>query len=161
MAQRKSARSLPIWVGDLPVRERILGNGLKVLVLPRASSSTVVCDLFYPAGAAVEPPGQSGVAHFVEHMLFKGTERFPKGQIDHLAMRSAGEANAETGDDDTHFWFAFPADRWELALMIEADRMVNAQFDPAEVEAERHVIAEERVSVGVDQIADGPTARSW
>lgn len=144
MAQRKSARSLPIWVGDLPVRERILGNGLKVLVLPRASSSTVVCDLFYPAGAAVEPPGQSGVAHFVEHMLFKGTERFPKGQIDHLAMRSAGEANAETGDDDTHFWFAFPADRWELALMIEADRMVNAQFDPAEVEAERHVIAEER-----------------
>src|SRR4029077_20079609 len=53
-------------------------------------------------------------------------------------------ANAETSEDSTHYWFAFPADRWQLALEIEADRMRGALFDPHEVEAERHVIGEER-----------------
>ena len=85
-----------------------------------------------------------GLAHFVEHMLFKGTERFPKGQIDRLAFVAAGQSNAETGEDSTHYWFAFPSDRWELALAIESDRMRGATFDPREVEAERQVIAEER-----------------
>ena len=77
-------------------------------------------------------------------MLFKGTERFPKGQIDRLAFVAAGQSNAETGEDCTHYWFAFPSDRWELALAVEADRMRGATFDPREVEAERHVIVEER-----------------
>ncbi len=104
----------------------------------------VVADLYYPAGSFDEPAGKTGLAHFVEHMLFKGTERFPKGQIDRLAFVAAGQSNAETGEDATHYWFAFPSDRWELALAIEADRMRGASFDPREVEAERHVIGEER-----------------
>src|SRR5690606_1691538 len=119
-------------------------NGLKALVLPRARAPVVVTDLYYPAGSADEPPGLSGSAHFVEHMLFKGTEWFPKGQIDRLTFAAPGEANAETGEDFTHYWFAFPKDRWEPALAVEADRMRGATFDPAEVEAERNVIAEER-----------------
>jgi zinc protease len=131
-------------VVDLPVYQRTLANGLKALILPRPTAPTVVCDLFYPVGSVDEPPGQSGISHFVEHMLFKGTSRFPKGQIDRLAFVAAGHANAETGEDDTHYWFSFPADRWELALAVEADRMRGALFDPAEIEAERHVIAEER-----------------
>ena len=77
-------------------------------------------------------------------MLFKGTERFPKGQIDRLVSASAGQCNAETGEDNTHYWFAFPSDRWELALVIEADRMRGMQFDPREVDLERRVIGEER-----------------
>src|SRR5262249_25977371 len=101
-------------------------------------------DLYYPVGSVDEPAGRTGLAHFVEHMLFKGTERFPKGQLDRLAFLAAGQSNAETGEDCTHYWFAFPAERWELALALEADRMCGARFDPREVEAERRVIVEER-----------------
>jgi zinc protease len=134
----------PAWAGELPVVERALDNGLRVLVLPRPQAPTVVCDLYYPAGSVDDPPGRTGLAHFLEHMLFKGTERFPKGQIDRLTFIAAGQANAETSEDSTHYWFAFPGDRWELALAIEADRMRGVLFDPAEVEAERRVILEER-----------------
>ncbi|HEX8202819.1 MAG TPA: pitrilysin family protein, partial [Isosphaeraceae bacterium] len=144
MARRRKARPSPAWAGDLPVFERTLANGLKTLVLPRPGAPVVVCDLYYPVGSVDEPAGRSGLAHFVEHMLFKGTERFPKGQIDRLTFVAAGQANAETAEDFTHYWFSFPAGRWELALAIEADRMRGAAFDPEEVEAERHVIAEER-----------------
>ncbi len=144
MARRLTAPPIPSWVGDLPVFERTLANGMKALVLPRPQSPVVVSDLYYPVGSVDEPPGRTGLAHFVEHMLFKGTATFPKGQIDRLAFEAAGQSNAETGEDCTHYWFAFPADRWELALAVEADRMRAANFDPREVEAERHVIAEER-----------------
>ena len=144
MARRLTARPSPAWVGDLPVFERTLANGLKALVLPRRHAPVVVCDLYYPVGSFDEPASRTGLAHFVEHMLFKGTERFPKGQIDRLAFVAAGQSNAETGEDSTHYWFAFPSDRWELALAIESDRMRNATFDAREIEAERHVIAEER-----------------
>ena len=145
MPRRLIAPPLPAWVGDLPVFERVLSNGLKALVLPRPQAPVVVCDLYYPVGSVDEPPGLSGLAHFVEHMLFKGTARFPKGQIDRLAFRAAGQTNAETGEDLTHYWFAAPADRWQPALAIEADRMRNARFDdPGEIEAERQVISEER-----------------
>jgi zinc protease len=144
MARRSTARPSPAWAGDLPVFERTLDNGLKALVLPRRHAPVVVSDLYYPVGSYDEPAGKTGLAHFVEHMLFKGTQRFPKGQIDRLAFVAAGQSNAETGEDSTHYWFAFPSDRWELALAIEADRMRGANFDAREVEAERHVIAEER-----------------
>jgi zinc protease len=144
MARRSHARPSPAWAGDLPVFERTLANGFKALVLPRGHAPVVVCDLYYPVGSVNEPPGKTGLAHFVEHMLFKGTEQFPKGQIDRLAFVAAGQSNAETGEDATHYWFAFPSDRWELALAVEADRMRGATFDPREVEAERHVIVEER-----------------
>jgi zinc protease len=144
MAQRLNRTLSHGMGGDLPVFERRLENGLKALILPRRSAPVVVCDLYYPVGSFDEPPGLSGLAHFVEHMLFKGTERFPKGQIDRLVSAAAGQCNAETGEDSTHYWFAFPSDRWELALAIEADRMSGARFDPREVELERRVIGEER-----------------
>ncbi len=142
---RRLDRSLSHGVGgELPVYERRLDNGLKALVLPRRGAPVVVSDLYYPVGSFDEPPGLTGLAHFVEHMLFKGTERFPKGQIDRLVSAAAGQCNAETGEDSTHYWFAFPSDRWELALAIEADRMCGMRFDPIEVDLERRVIGEER-----------------
>jgi len=144
MARRFKARPSAPRVGDLPVFERVLDNGLRALVLPRRQVPIVVCDLFYPVGSVDEPPGKTGLAHFLEHMLFKGTDRFPKGQIDQLAFMAGGHANAETGEDCTHFWFMFPADHWELALRIEADRMTLTRLDADEVEAERKVIGEER-----------------
>ena len=103
----------------------------EALVLPLRRAPIVVCDLYYPVGSFDEPPGLTGLAHFVEHMLFKGTERFPKGQIDRLVLLAGGQSNAETSEDSTHYWFAFPNERWELALAIEADRMHRARFDAA------------------------------
>jgi zinc protease len=144
MARRSKPSPYPVFPHDLPVRELRLDNGLLVLVLPIPRAPTVVCDLFYPVGSFDEPPGQTGLAHFVEHMLWKGTERFPKGQIDRLVLLAGGQSNAETSEDSTHYWFAFPKDRWELALAIEADRMHVARFDAGEVEVERRVIIEER-----------------
>ena len=129
---------------DLEVHERTLENGLKALVLPRRRAPIVLCDLHYPVGSFDEPSGRTGLAHFVEHMLFKGSERFPKGQIDRQVLLAGGQSNAETSEDSTHFWFAFPRECWELALAIEADRMRGARFDPDEIEAERRVIIEER-----------------
>src|SRR3954466_6550422 len=144
MARRTTAHPMPAWVGDLPVFERTLPNGFRALVLPRTHAPVVVCDLYYPVGSFDEPAGKTGLAHFVEHMLFKGTERFPKGQIDRLAFVAAGQSNAETSEDATHYWFAFPSDRWELALAIEADRMRGGTLAPPHGEARRHVIGEER-----------------
>ena len=144
MARHPKPSPSTAWLDDLPVCERRLDNGLRALVLPLRRAPIVVCDLYYPVGSFDEPPGQSGLAHFVEHMLFKGTERFPKGQIDRLVLLAGGQSNAETTEDSTHYWFAFPRERWELALAIEADRMLGARFDADEVEVERRVIIEER-----------------
>ena len=108
MARRSKPSPSPPGFDDLPVRERTLDNGLRALVLPLRRAPIVVCDLYYPVGSFDEPPGQTGLAHFVEHMLFKGTERFPKGQIDRLVLLAGGQSNAETSEDSTHYWFAFP-----------------------------------------------------
>ena len=144
MARRLKSPAAPGRVGSQPVFERVLENGLKVLVLPRPGARIAVCDLLHPVGSCDDPPGKTGLAHFLEHMLFKGTERFPKGSVDQLAFAAGGEANAETDWDHTHYWFSLPADHWELALEIEADRMAAIRLDPREVEAERQVIGEER-----------------
>ena len=144
MAQPTKPSPFLASIDELPVRERTLDNGLRALVLPVRRAPIVVCDLYYPVGSFDEPPGRTGLAHFVEHMLFKGTARFPKGQIDRLVLLAGGQSNAETSEDSTHYWFAFPKERWELGLVLEADRMRGARFDPAEVEIERRVILEER-----------------
>jgi hypothetical protein len=90
MARRfKASPSVP-RVGDLPVFEQTLANGLRALVLPRRQARIVVCDLYYPVGSFDEPNGKSGLARFLERMLFKGTERIPEGQIDQLAFLAGG-----------------------------------------------------------------------
>jgi zinc protease len=128
---------------ELPILEEVLDNGLRVLVWERHESPIVLSDLYFSVGSVNDPAGQSGMAHFVEHMLFKGTRRFPKGGIDRLTFLAGGQANAETDEDTTHYWFALPADAWELPLALESDRMRHARFAAEEVEVERRVIAEE------------------
>lgn len=127
-----------------PVEATVLSNGLRALVVTVPESPVVVCDAFYRVGSVDDPEGLTGLAHFVEHMLFKATERLPRGQIDRLVFLAGGTANAETSEDDTHYWSVFPRDRWEVALEIEAERMARASFEAWAVEAERRVIREER-----------------
>ncbi len=124
--------------------ERIkLANGLKVLVRPDRSIPIVTTMFWYQVGSRSEEPGSTGVSHFLEHMMFKGTKRLAKGAIDQLTTRNGGFNNAFTGRDYTVYYFSFASDCWAAALEIEADRMVNALLDPEEFELEKQVILEE------------------
>jgi zinc protease len=100
--------------------------------------------IWYRVGSRNEHLGVTGISHWVEHMLFKGTSAFPKGAAEKEIARHGGVFNGATSYDFTTFFATLPADRIKLSLRIEADRMVNADFDPEEVEAERSVIISER-----------------
>jgi zinc protease len=121
-----------------------LANGLRVLVRPLHSAPVATCWIWYRVGARNELPGRTGISHWVEHMMFKGTPTFPKGTIMRLVNKNGGTLNGFTSDDYTAYFETLPSDRLDLALRIEADRLANSVFDPAEVEAERTVIISER-----------------
>jgi zinc protease len=131
------------------VRRTVLSNGLVVLTKEVHTSPIVTCMLWYRVGSRNEELGHTGKSHFLEHMLFKGTERFKKGEIDLLTLKNGGANNAFTSHDFTAYYFNFASDRWEIALEIEADRMVNCSFDPEEFEAEKKVVIEE-LKTGLD-----------
>jgi zinc protease len=125
------------------VRRTVLDNGLVVLTKELHTSPIVTSMIWYRVGSRNEELGQTGKSHFLEHMLFKGTDRFKKGQIDLLTLKNGGSNNAFTSQDFTAYYFNFASDRWNIALEIEADRMVNCNFDPEEFEAEKKVVIEE------------------
>ncbi len=100
--------------------------------------------VLYRVGSRNERTGQTGISHWVEHMMFKGTDAFPGGELDRMIDREGGSWNAQTFMDYTAYYETMPADRITLALELEADRMMNAQFVPDEVESERTVIISER-----------------
>jgi zinc protease len=121
-----------------------LSNGLLVLLKEIHTSPIISHWVWYRVGSRLEPPGLTGLSHWVEHMLFKGTPRFPAGLPDRFIAREGGVWNAFTFLDWTTYYETLPADKIDLALQLEADRMVNAVFDPQEVESERSVILSER-----------------
>jgi len=125
------------------VRRTVLDNGLVVLTKELHTSPIVTSMIWYRVGSRNEELGQTGKSHFLEHMLFKGTHRFKKGQIDLLTLKNGGSNNAFTSQDFTAYYFNFASDRWNIALEIEADRMVNCNFNPEEFEAEKKVVIEE------------------
>jgi zinc protease len=120
-----------------------LPNGLTVITKPVPSVPVVSVYVWYRVGSRNEPAGKSGMAHFLEHMLFKGTARFPKGEIARRVGRTGGEQNAFTSYDYTAFYETLPAEYLELALDIESDRMKNSLLDPKELDSERTVVLSE------------------
>ncbi len=120
-----------------------LDNGLEVLLVENRQAPIVSSAIFYRAGSRDEPAGQGGIAHFLEHMMFKGSPGFAAGVIDRMTQALGGTNNAFTSQDVTAYYFAFAADRYERALELEADRMRALVLDPAEVASERQVIVEE------------------
>lgn len=108
------------------------------------TAPVATCWVWYRVGARNEISGTTGLSHWVEHMLFKGTPRYPRGELDRIIPRNGGVFNAFTSADYTAYFATLPADRIGLAIDIEADRMVNAIFDLEEVERERTVIIAER-----------------
>lgn len=131
------------------VRRTVLDNGLTVLTKEVHTHPIVSTVLWYRVGARNETLGRTGTSHFLEHMLFKGTERLAKGEIDLVTLRNGGSNNAFTWLDYTAFYFSFASDRWEIALEVEADRMRGTLFDPSEFEAEKRVVIEE-LQIGLD-----------
>ncbi|MCL4236919.1 MAG: insulinase family protein [Anaerolineae bacterium] len=126
------------------VLRHVLDNGLTVLLKEARTAPVISWWVLYRVGSRNEPVGKTGISHWVEHMLFKGTERFPAGTLDKRIGREGGVWNAQTSFDYTAYFETMPAHRIDLALAIEADRMTNALFDPHEVERERTVIISER-----------------
>jgi zinc protease len=122
----------------------ILSNGLKVFLKEIHTAPIVSSWLWYRVGSRDEVPGYTGVSHWVEHMQFKGTPQFPANILDKSISREGGTWNAFTYMDWTAYFETMPADKIDLALRLEADRMVNSQFDPGEVASERTVITSER-----------------
>ena len=124
-------------------RAETLGNGLRVVLLPQAGAGSVAVVLCYRAGSRDEAPDESGLAHFLEHMMFKGSADYEPGAIDRLTQRLGGTNNAFTSHDATVYHFQFERGSWGEALRIEADRMRGLSLLAEEVELEREVILEE------------------
>lgn len=121
-----------------------LGNGLEVVVVEDNRAPVVVHMVWYRAGSADEPPGASGIAHFLEHMMFKRTETMETGEFSRTVARNGGRDNAFTSYDYTGYFQRVAADRLGLMMQMEADRMVNLRLDDNEIATEREVILEER-----------------
>jgi zinc protease len=121
-----------------------LQNGLSVLVIPDHRAPIVTQILFYRVGAMDDPPGNSGLAHFFEHMMFRGTPTVPGDQFARTVARNGGEDNAFTTEDYTAFYEQIAKDRLRLVMGLDADRMANLDLSDSGVRTERDVVLEER-----------------
>ncbi len=121
-----------------------LPNGLDVVVIEDRRAPVVVHMVWYRVGAADESPGKSGIAHFLEHLMFKGTEKRGVGEFSARVEAEGGSDNAFTSWDYTAYFQRVAADRLPLVMEMEADRMANLAIPPAEVITERSVVLEER-----------------
>jgi zinc protease len=126
------------------VRTETLPNGLRVYLLPVPGSPVVTTMVAYRVGSGDEEKDQTGLSHYLEHLLFKGTDKLNPGDVDRLTQRNGGANNAYTSEDMTVYHFDFAADRWATALDIEADRMRNTRIDPKhEFEQEKGAVIAE------------------
>ena len=121
-----------------------LQNGMDVVVIEDHRAPVVVHMVWYRSGSADEPPGQSGVAHFLEHLLFKATDTLESGEFSRVVAENGGSDNAFTSYDYTAYYQRVAADRLELMMQMEADRMNNLRLTPEDIVTERGVILEER-----------------
>ena len=127
-----------------PIPSIRLKNGLEIKLKEIRTAPLISSWVWYRVGSRDEVQGITGISHWVEHMQFKGTEKFPAEEREKIIARTGGIWNAFTYLDWTTYYETMPADKIDLALEIEADRMVNSLYDPEEVESERTVIMSER-----------------
>jgi zinc protease len=140
-----AAISAPALARELPRPESFaLSNGLQVIVITDRRAPVVTHMVWYRVGAADEPRGRSGIAHFFEHLMFKGTQRIPEGEFSRIVARNGGDDNAFTSWDYTAYYQRIARDRLELVMTMEADRMRNLRFSDETFLSERDVIGEER-----------------
>ena len=120
-----------------------LGNGLQVVVIPDHRTPVVTQMIWYKVGSADETPGKSGLAHFLEHLMFKGTAKHPVGEFSQTVLKIGGNENAFTSVDYTGFFQHVPRDQLASMMDFEADRMTGLVLTDANVLPERDVVIEE------------------
>jgi zinc protease len=140
---------------QFPVEKYQLKNGLTVLLHPDSSIPSVSIQQWFKVGSKDEVVGRTGLAHFFEHMMFKGTKKFGKDTWGKFLNGKGAETNAFTSDDYTGYYINAPAENLELLLQIESDRMRNLSLDPKDVTSEREVVKEERRMRYDDNIEGG------
>ena len=133
-----------------------LPEGLTLLVKPVRTLPLVAVDAWVGVGAAHEPQGQEGIAHFLEHMFFKGTPAHPVGEMDALVKEMGGYNNAATSLENTHYFIVSPSPRFETALGLLADALGNLALPEPELDREREVVKEE-----IRRKEDSPSGRLY
>ncbi|MSO69215.1 MAG: insulinase family protein [Alphaproteobacteria bacterium] len=136
----------PVRAELFPAESFMLANGMQVVVLPNHRAPVVVHMVWYRVGAADDPPGKSGGAHFLEHLMFKGTAKHGPGEFSRMVADNGGSENAFTSADYTGYFQKVARDRLEMVMELEADRMRNLILTDAVITPERQVIIEERNS---------------
>ena len=156
MAITMLASALPIAAARAEPRatEFTLSNGLDVVVIPDHRAPLVTHMIWYKVGSADEPKGVSGIAHFLEHLMFESTDKIAVGEFSKIISRLGGEDNAFTDQDVTSYHQQISKERLGTVMEMEADRMEHLRLTPEEVATERQVILEERRS----RIDNNPTA---
>lgn len=127
-----------------PTHEFTLDNGLKVIVREDHRAPVVVSQVWYKVGSSYETPGQTGLSHALEHMMFKGSNKLGPGEASRILRDLGAEENAFTSDDYTAYYQVLARDRLGVALELEADRMGSLRLPPEEFSREIEVIKEER-----------------
>jgi zinc protease len=136
--------TVPAAALDIDVSSFGLENGLQVVVIPDRRAPVVTHMIWYKVGAADEPQGKAGIAHFLEHLMFKGTSRHPAGEFSRVVRLNGGEENAFTSQDFTAYFQRIAKDRLALVMEFEADRMQNLLLTDENVLPELKVVQEER-----------------
>ena len=124
----------------------MLKNGMQVVVIPNHRVPVVTHMVWYKVGSADEQEGESGIAHFLEHLMFKGTKTLGNGEFSRILAKNGGQQNAFTSTDYTAYFQNVAADRLEMVMRMEADRMTNLVLTKKDVVTEREVVLEERRS---------------
>jgi zinc protease len=122
---------------------RTLANGLKIVVIEDHAAPVAQIHMWYRFGALDETPGKTGLAHALEHMMFRGTHDLSAAGLDDMTARFGGEVNAQTENEMTHFYFVVPSDRVDTIVHLEADRMRGLKLDPADWNLERGAVLAE------------------
>ena len=138
--------SAPVSAGLFNPDVFSLDNGLQVVVLEDHRAPVVTQMIWYKVGAADEPVGKSGIAHFLEHLMFKGTKEAPGKTFSQTVAASGGRENAFTAHDFTGYFQTLAASNLEQVMKLEADRMTNLTLSEKDIVSERNVVMEERRS---------------
>lgn len=129
---------------QIPVKKKQLKNGLTVLMYENHSAPFFSYQQWFKVGSINEEPGRTGLAHFFEHLMFKGTTKYPGGSIDKLIGEKGGVFNAFTTYDFTAYHMELPTENLELAVDLESDRMIHLNLNLEQIKSEREVVKEER-----------------
>jgi len=127
------------------LKVKTLSNGVKAVVKERPDLSSVTVSVWVKAGASYEREDERGIAHFLEHVIFNGSEGFPEGEADRIVEGVGGELNAATSYDYTYYYVNLPAEEWEVALSVLSDLTLRPLIDQKHVEKEIPIVLEEIV----------------